>query len=409
MSSESEQLKRTNKSVLVAASLTAGAIGGTLALAQSNRKHSSSAESRASMRHDVDQTVDRPKEDTSHILDVAKDQAPIEAKSAQDQAVVKLSTLLDQTEHTRKNAIRSSGKRGVNVTAAGSVNTQNAAAQVNETHADVSTQGEQKGKNMVEGINVSDESKGTFSQSGRELGQRLRERLPEAQSAVHAQLAPRIADFRQQAESTLAGANGLRLPHATDIAPRLKDLGKQAGSFAATAAVTAAETGREHAPELKALLEDHVVPRLQDARQRAASLASDALEAGAERSNQTSGGGMPDFRHSADDLQKRFSESLGAAERSITDIRGNASHAVDTVGAQARVVGKNAGDGSKNAAAAVLWSGVAVGVVYVGLLKPQQREMVKQKANGAFRRAKETYADIRGRDGDFASDSEDAQ
>lgn len=408
MSSESEQLKRTNKSVLVAASLTAGAIGGTLALAQSNRKHSSPVESRASMRHDADQTVERPKEDTSHILDVAKDQAPIEAKSAQDQAVVKLSTLLDQIEHAHKNAIRSPGKRGVNVTA-GSVNTQNAAAQVNETHPDVSTQGKQKGKNMVEGINVSDVNKGAFSQSGRELGQRLRERLPEAQSAVHAQLAPRIADFRQQAESTLAGANGLRLPHATDIAPRLKDLGKQAGSFAATAAVTAAETGREHAPEFKALLEDHVVPRLQDARQRAASLASDALEAGAERSNQTSGGGIPDFRHSADDLQKRFSNSLGAAERSIADIRGNASHAVDTVGAQARVVGKNAGDGSKNAAAAVLWSGVAVGVVYVGLLKPQQREMVKQKANGAFRRAKETYADIRGRDGDFASDSEDAQ
>jgi hypothetical protein len=408
MSSESEQLKRTNKSVLVVASLTAGAIGGTLALAQSNRKHSSSAESRASMRHDGDQTVERPKEDTSHILDVAKDQAPIEAKSAQDQAVVKLSTLLDQTEHARKNAIRSSGKHGVNVTA-GSVNTQNAAVQVNETYAGVSAQARQKGKNVRKGIKENDVNLDSFSQSGRELGQRLRERLPEAQSALHDQLAPPIADFRHQAESTLAGANELRLTRASDIAPRLKDFGKQAGGLAATAAATAAETGREHAPELKALIEDHVVPRFQDARHRAASLASDAFEAGVERSNQTSGGGMPDLRHSADDLQKRFSDSLGAAERSIADIRENASHAVDTVGAQARVVGKNAGDGSKNAAAAVLWSGVAVGVVYVGLLKPQQREMVKQKANDAFRRAKETYADIRGRDGDFASDSGDAQ
>ncbi len=386
MSIESEQNARTSGLVLVAASLAAGVIGGAMALAQASRRKSRSSDPKAVVRPEVDQTAKQLNESASRLMEVSREQAPILAKSIGDQAAVKLSTFLDQTEGLRRDAVQSLEKRGVDVTAA-SEHAREAVGQV------------------AKGIKAGDLNLDTFSQSGRELGQRLRERLPEAQDAVHEQLAPRIADFRRQADSTIAGANELRLTHAADIAPRLKDLGKQASRMAAGAA----ETSREHAPELKALLEDHVVPRLQDARQRATSLAGDAFEAGVERSNQASGGGMPDLRHSADDLQKRFAESLGAAERSISDIRGNASHAVDTVGAQARVVGKNAGDGSKNAGAAILWSGVAVAVVYAGLLKPEQREVVKQKATVAFQRAKNTYADIRGRDGDFASDLKDSK
>jgi len=404
MSIESEQNARTSGLVLVAASLAAGVIGGAMALAQASRRKSRSSDPKAVVRPEVDQTAKQLNESASRLMEVSREQAPILAKSIGDQAAVKLSTFLDQTEGLRRDAVQSLEKRGVDVTAA-SEHAREAVGQVNDTFAGIGARGKAKGKNVAKGIKAGDLNLDTFSQSGRELGQRLRERLPEAQDAVHEQLAPRIADFRRQADSTIAGANELRLTHAADIAPRLKDLGKQASRMAAGAA----ETSREHAPELKALLEDHVVPRLQDARQRATSLAGDAFEAGVERSNQASGGGMPDLRHSADDLQKRFAESLGAAERSISDIRGNASHAVDTVGAQARVVGKNAGDGSKNAGAAILWSGVAVAVVYAGLLKPEQREVVKQKATVAFQRAKNTYADIRGRDGDFASDLKDSK
>ncbi len=397
MTDHMDEHQRTNGSVLVAASVAAGAIGGAVALLNEARKHAAHQPTPAEVVQDeVKQSAKQLRESTSRVLDVSKGQAPVLSQAIKDQASTQLGRISDQTASAREHLRDALESRGVDVSG-GVDQTRDAVRHAGEIATDVGAQAKKKAKKAKK-----DMSKGkvkvdvdAFSQAGRELSGRLREQLPEAGKNVSDQVAPRLADFKEQAGSTLAGVIEASRAHAPELAPKLKDLGKHASDVAASAA----ESGREHAPEWKALFEEHLVPRLQDVRERAATLASDA---------QTKDGVMPDLKHSADDLTKRFAESLGTAERSISDLKGSASHAVDSMGTQARVVGKNASDGGKNAGAAIVWTGVAAGVVYVGLLKPEQREWVKQKANAAYCSAKNAYSDMRGRDGDFEAGREKA-
>ena len=387
--------QQTNGSVLVAASVAAGAIGGAVALLNEARKHAAHQPTPAEVVQDeVKQSANQLRASASRVLDVSKEQAPVISRSIKDQTSTQLGRVYDQTANAREHLRDALESHGVDVNA-GVGQARDAARRASDTAADVGGKAKKKAKKAKK-----DMSKGNgrvdvdgFSQAGRELTDRLREQLPETAKNVSEQVAPRLADFKEQAGATLAGVIEASRAHAPELAPKLKDLGKHASDVA----VSAAESGREHAPEWKALFEEHLVPRLQDVRERAATLASD-----------TNGGDgvVPDLKHSADDLAKRFAESLGTAERSISDLKGNAAHAVDSVGTQARVVGKNASDGGKNAGAAIVWTCLAAGVVYVGLLKPEQREWVKQKASAAFSNAKDAYADMRGRDGDFETKSE---
>ncbi|MGI8484276.1 MAG: hypothetical protein ACR2OU_08435 [Thermomicrobiales bacterium] len=383
--------QQSNGSVLVAASLAAGVIGGAVALLNEARKHAAHQPTPAEVVHEeAKQSASQLRESASRVLDVSKEQAPIVSKSIKEQASTQLGRVSDQTESAREHLHDALESRGVDVSA-GVEQARDAVKRASDAAADAGGQAKKKAKKAKEQMSKVDVD--GFSQAGRELTNRLRDKLPETGKNVSDQVAPKLADFKEQAGSTLAGVIEASRTRAPELAPRLKDFGKHASDVAASAA----ESGREHAPEWKTLFEEHLVPRIQEARERAATLASDA---------QAGDGVVPDLKHSADDLAKRFTESLGTAERSIADLKGNAAHAVDSVGTQARVVGKNASDGGKNAGAAIVWTGVAAGVVYVGLLKPEQREWVKQKANAAYCSAKDVYADVRGRDGDFESKNE---
>lgn len=397
MTDHIDEHQRTNGSVLVVASVAAGAIGGTVALLNEARKHAAHQPAPAEVVQDeVKQSAKQLRESTSRVLEVSKEQAPVLSQAIKEQASTQIGRISDHAAPAREHLRETLESHGVDVSAGVDLS-RDAVKHAGDIAADVGAQAKKKAKKAKK-----DMSKGkvkvdvdAFSQAGRDLSDRLHEQLPEAGKNVSDQVAPRLADFKEQAGSTLAGVIEAGRAHAPELAPKLKDLGKHASDVAASAA----ESGREHAPEWKALFEEHLVPKLQDVRERAATLASDA---------QTKDGMVPDLKHSADDLAKRFADSLGSAERSISDLKGNASHAVESVGTQARVVGKNASDGGKNAGAAIVWTGVAAGVVYAGLLKPEQREWVKQKANAAYRSAKNAYSDMRGRDGDFNSETEKA-
>ncbi len=388
MDTHQEHTRQSNGEVLIAASVAAGAIGGSVALLNEARKHfGSSSNAKEVTKAEIDQSANQLRDSSATITDVARENLPILSRAARDKASAKWDRVSDQAGSVREQMKSKIDDHGPDVSA-GLEQARDAVKHARESLADTTNQAKKRARkvnnDLIKDMKKSNISLDAFSQSGRELGEKLRKRLPESTDSVSERVAPKLADFRQQAESTLSGALEASRTHA----PKLKELGKHASDVAASAAVS----GREHAPELKALVDEHLVPKLQDVRQRAASLASD---------KHVPDGIVPDLKHSADDLAKRFADSLGTAERSFSDLRGNASHAVDSVGSQARVVRKNASDGSKNAGAALVWTGVAAGVVYVGLLTPEQREWVKQKANRVYGSAKTAVADVRGRDGDF--------
>jgi len=395
---------RSNGSVVMSAALVAGAASGVASLlneARKKRKPDSTADALRQAQSEVQLSASQVRESAARIADLAKDQAPKVKANVQKEASVRAAKVKDQIRHSLDEAD------------AGVDQVREAVRRANETLAEAQSRGGKQTKKGKKQLAAKKKDLDSFSQSGRELGKRLQVHLPDAGGNLQEKVAPRLADMRQQAEHTIAGVIDSQRKAAPEIAanvqrsvaPVLKDLGKRASDTASQVATT----GRERAPERKTYLDEHVLPRLDEVRQRAAVVAGDALESSGERADQARERLVPELKQSAEELSKRFAESLDQAEHSLSEFRGNASHAMETAGTQARVVGKNARTGSMNAGATVLWTGVAAGVVYAGLLNAEQRQWVKTKAQRAFAGAKNLYADIRGRDGEFETGAGDQQ
>lgn len=224
-------------------------------------------------------------------------------------------------------------------------------------------------------------------EAARERGPQLRDQLTEAGSERLHHLAEYTVD---------------RSHLARDKAAKIDMSAVQSGIAPAADSLRDA-TGR---------LKEDVAPAIRDAAVQAAAAAIGIWEATRAQANQIDRDEVrAQAGESVSEVLDRAKRTSSAATESVTslvhehagDVKDRAYEARERAGEVSREALESSARTTKDATSALVWAGIAGGLIYYGLLNQEQRQRVGSMVQSLYTGANELYRDIQGYDADFGS------
>jgi hypothetical protein len=159
-------------------------------------------------------------------------------------------------------------------------------------------------------------------------------------------------------------------------------------------------------------LKDDVAPAIRDAAVQAAAAAIGIWEATRAQANQIDRDEVrAQASESVSEVLDRAKRTGSAATESVTslvhehagDVKERANEARERAGEVSREALESSARTTKDATSALVWAGIAGGLIYYGLLNQDQRQRVGEMVQSLYTGANELYRDIQGYDADFGS------